>query len=95
MNDLDEAKEVYLDEVVTAICLRNGDAYDKAQIILKASEKYFQNDSVLKSDVVRAIGEDGVTVVPEPIQGVDQLWLEGRQVGIGFERNRIKKELGL
>lgn len=32
-------KDYLMDEIVTAICLRNGDAYDKAEIILKATIK--------------------------------------------------------
>lgn len=40
-----------------------------------------------------AIGQTGILVKPEPIQGIHQLWLEGRATGYYAGQSAIRQEL--
>jgi len=54
---------------------------------------YIQSNYILKSDVERIIGEDEkILVRPEPMQGIDNLWLQGRAEGDFTGRNELRAE---
>lgn len=44
--------ELFMDEIVIAICLRNGDAYNKSEIIKKAADKYYATQ---KADLLKQL----------------------------------------
>jgi hypothetical protein len=53
-----------------------------------------QAKEAILSDLLEIIGEDNkVMVKPEPIQGIDQLWLDGRATGEFSAKNQLRQEL--